>query len=360
VKPRWSTDVSQRWIVRGGIAVPLTAFALILLGRSGAGPINTLLLGRGALARSLGFDGVRFAYPPIPTFVASLVRGPELLVLAGCLFGAFAGLVVVERLWSRALPLWLDVLLIIAIMAAPATWYVITQDTAALMGLSLLIVAIDGFERFAMEGETLGGFVTGLALGAAVLCDPAAVVYALTLTAAAPLIAISRYRGERGVTTATLLVFAFPAFAALASWAFVEWRFTGSAFHTVRADLDLFSFPGGLWSTIGREARRLGSVVLRSPVFVAVGVVMALRRPPSMVLGYLLPLGALVVGWSVGLAYPDVLAVVLLVTLGAMTIPERIEGMDRVVVAAGVVLQVVLAFAWLPSPVLVQNWIDRL
>lgn len=288
------------------------------------------------------------------------MRGPALLVIAGCVFAALAGLVVAERLTARGLPLWLRVALVAAIMATPAAWYVLTQDTAAVMGLSLLVVAIDGFERFAMEGETIGGFVTGLALGAAVLCDPAAVIYALALAAAAPLIAIARYRGERGVTQATVLVFAFPAAAALASWWFVEWRFTGSAFHTVRVDLDLFAFPGGFWSTVADALHRLGGVVLRSPLFVAVAIVMAIHRPLSMLGGYLLPLLALVVGWTVGLNYPDVLAVVLLATLAAMTIPERIGTPDHVLIAVGVVAELAIAWTWLPSSSVVEPWLNRL
>lgn len=256
--------------------------------------------------------------------------------------------------------MWLKVLLVVGIMATPSAWFVITQDVAAVMGLCLLVVAIDGFERFAMDGHTIGGFVTGLALGAAVLCDPAAVLYALALSAAAPLIAIARYRGSPGVTQATLLVFAFPTVAALGAWWFVEWRFTGSAFHTVRNDLDLFAFRGGLGETIVRELRRLVGVIGRSPLFVAVAIVMALRRPISMLGGYLLPLLALLLGWTIGLVYPDVLAVVLLATLAAMTIPERIGRGDHLLIAAGVGAQLVVAWTWLPTAFVVQPWLDRL
>src|SRR5262245_34389500 len=158
----WSADASARWAVRVGIFVPLVAIATVVLGRTGASATDRLLLARADLARSGSFEGLRWAYPPIPTFIASIVRTPTLLVASGCVFVALAGLVVAERLAARGLPMWLKVLLVAGIMATPSAWFVITQDVAAVMGLCLLVVAIDGFERFAMEGHTIGGFVTGL------------------------------------------------------------------------------------------------------------------------------------------------------------------------------------------------------
>ena len=157
-----------------------------------------------------------------------------------------------------------------------------------------------------------------------------------------------------------MLVFGFPAAAALASWAYIEWRFTGGAFHTIRVDRELLSFDDGLWQSLRREWRQRNRIVLHTPLFVAVGIVMALRRPLSMLAAYVLPLFLLLVARLVGLAYPQMLGVVLLATIAAMTIPERVGRGDRVLIAVGAILQLTVCLVWLPSDEIVEPWLDRL
>jgi hypothetical protein len=338
----------------------MIVLAVVADRRVGASVGNALLIERSALVTAGGFDGVRWGYPPIPTLVAGIVDDPLALSIVGCLLGGAAGFVVIQRMYARGLPAWLQVLIVASIGLMPSAWYVFTQDSDGMMGLALLVIALDGFERFAMEAETIGGFVTGLALGAAVLCDPSAIVYAIALAAAAPLAAAARYRGEPGVTAATVLVFGFPAAAALTSWAYIEWRFTGGAFHTLGVDRDLLSFDGGLWASLRREWRQRNRILLHTPLFVSVGIVMALRRPLSMVAAYVLPLFLLLMARLVGLAYPQMLGVVLLATVAAMTVPERLGQGDQVLIAVGAVVQFTVCLVWLPSAEIVEPWLDRL
>ena len=188
----WPDSGARRWAASVGLAAPMIVLAVVADRRAGASAGTTLLIERGALVRSEGFDGLRWAYPPIPTFVAGILDEALVVSIAGCVLGGAAGFVVIQRMYARGLPAWLQVLIVASIGLVPSTWYVFTQDTDGMMGLALLVIALDGFERFAMEGETLGGFVTGLALGAAVVCDPSAIVYAVALAVAAPLAAAAR------------------------------------------------------------------------------------------------------------------------------------------------------------------------
>ena len=201
----------------------------------------------GDLARSSGAAGLAWAYPPIPTFLASVLPGGAMaLALVSSLLAGVAMASLWERLARRHVSVPLSIALLASLACVPAVLYGATQDLAAFAGLAFLIIALDGFARFIVDHDTRGGFQAGLMLALAFGCDPVALVYAAALAAAAPLLAHARYRSEPDAGVATASVLIFPVAAAAAAWAFLEWRFTGSAFATVIDRGTLFHFSDGV------------------------------------------------------------------------------------------------------------------
>ncbi len=328
----------------------MAAAAVIVDGRGYVSVPNAAIEVNGALARAGGTAGLKWAYPPIPTFLASVLPGGALTlalvssVLAGVALASLWG-----RLERRDVPAPLAVLLLAALALVPAAWYGATQDLAAFAGLAFLIIALDGFVRFTVDYDTRGGFVAGMMLALAFGCDPNALIYAATLAAAAPLLAHQRYRNEPGATGATLCVLVFPVAAAAAAWAFLEWRFTGGAFGTVTAGHDLFAFPGGVLSSAAHATREAAAAALRAPLYlVAGGLLLARRRIAG--LGYALPLLGLMIGQWIGLPYSSVSAFMLLTAIAIMTVPARPSRAVAWLLGVAAVVQIAVASITVGTP----------
>ena len=286
--------------------------------------------------------GLGWAYPPIPTFLASVLPGGLLtLALVSSLLAGVAMASLWDRVRSRATSMPVTVALLASLACVPAVLYGATQDLAAFAGLAFLIVALDGFTRFIIDRDTRGGFQAGLMLAFAFGCDPIALVYAAALAAAAPLLAHSRFRAEPEAAVATASVLLFPVFAAAAAWAFLEWRFTGSAFASVTRDGTLFHFPDGVLGGLGQAIGRTASTLLHAPVYIAVGVLLFLRKPMA-VAGFALPLAGLVVADWIGLEYAGITAFMLLAAVAIVTAPARPSGWVARVLVGAAALQIVV------------------
>ena len=297
---------------------------------------NTALEVNAALARSTGLAGLRWAYPPVPTFLASVVPGGPLgLALVSSILAGVAMASLWHRLVQRRVPLALSILLLASLAAVPAAIYGATQDIAAFAGLAFLILALDGFVRFIVDRETRGGFQAGMMLALSFGCDPVALVYAAALAGAAPLLARTRYREDPGAAVATASVLLFPVGAAAAAWAFLEWRFTGAVFATVRHNGTFVHFPDGVVRGLGIALRDTATTALHVPVYVAVGALLFARKRIA-VAGYALPLAGLVFAQWVGLTYTNTTAFMLLAAIAILTVPARpSRNTVRVLAAAG-------------------------
>jgi hypothetical protein len=336
----WLHEVALRWAPRLAFAAPLAVISIIVDGRGFISAPNTALELHGELAKSAGVAGLGWAYPPIPTFLASVLPGGALtLALVSSPLAGVAMASLWNRLQSRQTSRPVTVALLASLACIPAVLYGATQDLAAFAGLAFLILALDGFTRFIIDRDTRGGFQAGLMLAFAFGCDPIALVYAAALAGAAPLLAHSRFRTEPKAAVATASVLIFPVAAAALTWAFLEWRFTGRAFATVTGPGRLFHFPDGLLAGLADALGHTASTLIRTPVYIAVGALLFLRKPIA-VAGFAIPLAGLVVADWIGLQYTSVTTFMLLTAVAIVTAPARPTGWVARVLVGAAALQI--------------------
>ena len=349
-------------MLRVVLGLPFVVVALIADRRGITSDANQRLEEAG---RSIdwGADRLDFlgaVYPPIPTGVAAVLPGGALWSgLVGALAGGVVLQVLAERLRVREVPTWLLVMLVASVGASPAFIYLSTQELAGFLGMALFAFALAGLLRFAVDGDTEGGFQCGLALGVAAMCDPATAVFAAFMAIGAPLVAWRRYRGQEGAVSATLAVVIFPTVAAMGGWAFVEWQFTGAAFASVRALPDFLAFPEGVVDGLRSEFIAVFRRVLITPVFVISAVLIARRRPIA-VGGQVMALLSLTVTQWLGLNLGTGQTLVIIASIGLMTVPWRPSRPLEIILGISCVVQIGLS--WIPwRPALpVTQFVERL
>lgn len=325
--------------------MPYLIVAFLTADPAGAGP-NAALDRHASLIR-WGASDLAFVhelYPPVPTALAGLLPGG---VLALAIAGALVAGIVLHVLWERLVllgqPRWVIAPVLVAIGAAPAYALTAVDDLAAFVSLALLMTAIAGVLAFAGNGDTGGGFQAGLALGVAAVCNLAAVGYALALSVAAPMIARHRYRGVPHSVRATMLVVLFPTVAGLGGWAFLEWRYTREVFHTVRENSDLLRFRHGFPAAAVDALTATAGAVAQTPLFLVAAAVLVLYRPLAA-LALALPVVGLLIGTLAGFPTTDEQNCLLLMLVGAMSLPMRPSRPAGVLFAVAAVVQ--LAVAW--------------
>jgi len=356
----WSREAALRWAPRLAFAAPLALLSVVVSQRGFVSTPNLTLQLHGELARQSGPAGLGWAYPPIPTFLASVLPGGALtLALISSLLGGVAMASLWDRLARRRVSMPLTVALLASLALVPAVLYGATQDLAAFAGLAFLIVALDGFVRFIVDRDTRGGFLAGLMLAFAFGCDPVALVYAAALAASAPLLAHARFRSEPDAATATASVLVFPVAAAASAWAFLEWRFTGSAFATVIDQSTLFHFSDGVLRGFGLAVWDTASIALHTPVYLAVGALLFVRRPIT-VAGYAIPLAGLVAAQWIGLQYSEVTAFMLLAAIAIVAVPSRPGRRASRVLIGACAAQVVMGVVATSHTSQVQQFLDVL
>jgi hypothetical protein len=344
-------------VIRLAFTFPLCVLALWVEHRGFVGTSSQLLQQRSEAVKAAGdLQGARDAYPPIPTFLAAVLPGGTAgLALCTAFFAGIAMQLVVLRLERRQVPLVLMGMLLLSLVGAPALWFEGTQNLGTFLALMFLVIALDGFVRFVARDDTIGGFVAGLMLAAAFLCDPIALVYAIALGAAAPWVAPAPFRKEPGAMRATASVLLFPIVAVVGSWAFLEWRFTGGAFATIRADQDWFAFSDGVWRTLADALRWTIAAALRSPLYLCVGALLT-RRRRTVALGYAVPLLGLLLARFAGVDYSAALAFALLTLIGLYSLPRPGPRLERVALFSAAVAQFVLVLAWAPGGAEFHQW----
>ena len=100
----------------------------------------------------------------------------------------------------------------------------------------------------------------------------------------------------------------------------------------------------------------MGAALLHVPLFVAVGVIYAVRRPVALV-GYLTPVVASVVAVWVRRRYTPVTAYVLFTLVALLAVPWDTGRRTGAVLAAVALAQLVLAWVWPPTSPGFADWL---
>jgi hypothetical protein len=350
LRRRWPDRDWQRRALRLGLAAPLIALGWWAWHHGFASPAHRQveLQAERLVAGGPELAGLDQAYPPMPTLIAILVPGGTLgLSVAASLAAALLLFFTWERLYRRNFAWWMVLALLPPLFLVPAVAYFASQSIAGVASFSLLALALQRFMRFLAHRDTEAGFVTGLALGGAFLFDPMAVFYALALGLAAAPVALDRFRREPTAVPATVSVMIFPTLFLVVAWSFLEWRFTGHVFGTLVANPDFLAFRGGAGTAFVAAAHTVGAMLLHVPLYLAVALVYAVRRPIALIgLLVLLP-GSVVAVW-LGLRFTPVTAYVLFTVVALMAVPRNTGRFLQALLVAAAVTQLVLAWLWPP------------
>jgi hypothetical protein len=335
------------------LAAPLVALGIWAAQRGFVSTSHAAFLQQAQQVRGDDLRGIAFAYPPAPVLLAALLPGGALaLSIVASLFAAVTLHLTAEQLLRRDFGLPVVTALILPVFAVPAVAYAASQAVAAIAALSLLAVALQGFVWFVVDGDTDAGFVCGLALGATFFFDPIAGFYALALGLAAWFFAIERFRRTRSAAPATVAVMVFPTMFVSLAWTFLVWRFTGQPVQLVATNPDLFTFRDGF----GAAALTVGAALLHVPLYLAVTVIYAVRRPAALT-GYLVSVVASTFAVWVGLRFTAVTAYVLFTLVALMSIPRKTGRRTSYLLALVGLVQLVLAWVWPPVSPGFTQWL---
>ncbi|WP_436535155.1 hypothetical protein [Actinoplanes sp. HUAS TT8] len=212
-----------------------------------------------------------------------------------------------------------------------------TTDLPSMIGMALVVVALDGYLRFVVDGQTLGGFVAGITLACAAVCDLATLVYMAALAAAVPFLAGTWARQVKA-TTAILAVLAFPSVAVYLGWLYVRWRFGAGSPHN-STPMSAFDPVRGAVTAISGLAHCLLYVVSAAAVA---------RRRRSALPAYLLPVAVVALLVAVG-ASRSTLVINLFFTAVAVTaIRTHLPRRDWAILAGVAAAQIGLVLMWPP------------
>lgn len=322
---RWPESLSQRTLLRLLLCLPYLALAVWADHRGFHSTINTGLAAQGEPVAlfSSNLDFLAQAYPPVPTVLAAIVPGG---VGALAVLGALATGGLLHLCWERLVradaPGRLIAALLLGLACMPAFWFNATQNLVGFLGLALFAITLAGMLDFLFSGRTSSGFAAGLSLGFAVLCDPAALVYALSVAVAAPFLAWERFRNDPQAIASTMAVLLYPTLMFLTAWAFLQWRFTGALWHEQPIAPHAFRFPHGVLGYLGTRSERIGLQVLCSPVFLLSAFLVLRRRPIAFVALVIVPLDLIATVW-LGLRATNLQGLVLLNLIGVLAVPTR-------------------------------------
>ncbi|MGH9045260.1 MAG: hypothetical protein ACRDVP_10600 [Acidimicrobiales bacterium] len=345
---RWPRANWARWALRLAIATPYAALADLANHEEGPSAGNQALH---AQAYSLHWLSAQFGWlvhasPPLTLAVGRLFPGgPGGLAIAGALCAGVLAQQSIERLILRSMSTAESSLLVSAVVLTPAFAFLSVGSFGAFLTLCLLSAALTGLLDFTFNRATQSGFIAGIGFGLASLCQLAAVPFAV---AGSLLVLIgvpgTKGKGELARGRAAAVIVAFPTVAAIAGWAFLEWRFTGNWTKSFRlADPALLHFGAGVWSSLAAAVDSVAHDLLFAPVLVAAGVILLSRRPRSLLAG-LAFMACIVVDLWVGATLSTPTVVVLLGVVGLVLVPEELSVTERAVLWLCAALQLMIAF----------------
>ncbi len=344
----WPARPAARWLLRLALALPFVAVALLSRDSPWPADANRALAARGDLVRwgdtSLGWTAD--VYPPLSAALSSLLGGSNLgmsLVAAAVLGFTLQRLTAV--LVREGLGPWATGAVLGTLVLTPPLYYLAANNLEALLGVALLVLALDGIAAFVERQSTEAGFRAGLALGLAVMVDPGAWLYALTLAAVAPFFVRRAGRSGPGAHTATVAVLLFPAVAAVLFWLYISWWFSADPLGGLEHAAPGGWFPGGVAGSAAAAGRAVALTLLAAPLVLASATVRAVRDPWSLIAPGIALAGLYLSLW-LGLREPGGQTYVVLVALYVLLLAPRAPGpRRRALIVGAAVLQ--LAVGWL-------------
>ena len=313
------------------LALPVGAAALALVQEGYLSHANAAYLGKVYTALDRGkLETLGFSYPPLPLLLLLPWPSPWAPAVLGALaLGLGFGLLLTEAR-RRSEPLLL--VLFAGFLLSPAPFYLVAEDLAQTLGLVFLWWAWTFYRRWLDEGLSFHLFASGLVLGAAVYTTPIALPLGLFFALGLGLFR----RLEPPAWAAASLVLLFPLLSTLFAWGYLSWTFTGeTAF---------------LYAALPKETPSLGTVLLASPAYLGMGLLILLRPRASFLL-YPVPLLLFLALPPLGFGYTLPLAVGLLFLFALGGLPRLALGPRIRAVGLGLaLLQAALGWALLPSP----------
>jgi hypothetical protein len=357
----WPARLWQRVGLYLLFAIPLIGLAVWAEVAGYSHPELTLLLRRASLVQAGGADlsGLRWAYPPIPTLLSLMLPHNELsLAIVTSLCSAVILGYVTRRLMRRV-SLAATVVLVLPLVAAPVMWYAASQLYAPVLSLAFLAVALDGYVKFTVDGETEGGFVAGLALAVSFLCYPGALWFVLVMSAYAPLLSHVRYQGKRSAA-AIAGVLAFPTVGTAACWILLVWKFSGH-FPDLRyaTGAHPFVIQGSVAAALWQAVRSVGIVLLHVPLYFAAAALQYNRRPLA-VFAMAMPIIALVLMLFIGYVYGPILSYLMFTIVALITISDLAQPRFERPLAVAALAQLVIVIVWPPHTDAFSLWVHTL
>jgi len=311
----------------------------------------------GVFAMGPGLRQLQYAYPQLPVLLAWLLPGGVLLLaIASCLYSGTVLAVLTRRItFKRCFAL-------LPLVCVPAMWYSASQLLPAVIALTFLAIALQGFIHFAADGDVHSGFMAGLALAAAYLADPSALLFAAVMCLSVPLIGAVRQPGEPQRSLSVCAVLAFPCAAIVAIWSFLLWKFTGHwpGSLAYAPSAHLLAFPAGVLPGLWHAVTATLTDLAHSVMYLAVALLVTRRRrSPGYGLALLLPVLALALALWLGFDY-DAVTAYLMFTLLAVTVITHNPTMNaprlRKLLLIAAAAQLALAFLWPPTSVGFEAW----
>ncbi|MCG7285519.1 hypothetical protein MHY85_05945 [Cellulomonas sp. ACRRI] len=282
----WPARPAARWGLRVALALPFVAVALLSRAAGWVPSANEALAERGALVQwgDSGLAWIAEVFPPLSAALASVLGGSTLamsLLAAGVLGFTLQRLAAV--LVREGLGGWATAAVLGTLVLTPPLSYLASNDLVSLLGLALLVLALDGIAAFVEQRSTEAGFRAGIALGVAVMLDPGAWLYALTLAAVAPFFARRAGRSGWRANEATVAVLLFPAVAAVGFWLYASWWFSADPLGGMEAATPAGWVPGGAGASAVAALRQIALALLAAPLVLVASTVRAVRDPWSLI-----------------------------------------------------------------------------
>ncbi len=280
-------------------------------------------------ADRLRLEVIGFLYPPLPFLLVLPFPHPWTPALLSSLAAGATAWLVWYDLERTGLGLLWRMMLLAAVVVTPSSVFLATQAFPDMLTLHFLVVAWHYYWNFVRYQHTFSGFVAGLILGLAFYANFYALLYALAFAVLVPLFRRAAHERpeprEFAASLSQMLVTAFPALWALASWSYINWVFTGRPFMYL-ADPAAAVIDPDRWSVPLDERLswlpQFGVEVLSQPLLLAAFLVharVAPRRLPVLAVLAFVPALVRLCGFS----YPLPLVLGSYTLIALLSLPQR-------------------------------------